>query len=223
MELRLSDSEATRAVWPHAFVLTYRLSFEAGSLRCSLEVENPAGSGSAFAFEALLHTYLALQPGSVTAEGSSSTVCGLQGVTYKSKPKGGAEFTESSSAFQLAGEVDHIYMNTPAEVLVKGIWPAESGSSSSSSSRKRSTVRVGRQATLRSSGAKGGVAALPLDVVVWNPGAARAAAIADLGPAEWQSFVCVEPGRVAPPTVLPGGGLQPGQLFTLTQTLTLED
>ena len=53
--LRLSDSEATRALWDHPFSLTYVVSLSAVSLKMSLTVSN---TGEApFKFQALLHTY----------------------------------------------------------------------------------------------------------------------------------------------------------------------
>jgi glucose-6-phosphate 1-epimerase len=42
------------------------------------------------------------------------------------------------------------------------------------------------------------------DAVVWNPGAADAAALADLEDAEYRRFVCVEAALIAPLTLAPG-------------------
>lgn len=42
------------------------------------------------------------------------------------------------------------------------------------------------------------------DVVVWNPGARDAAALADLDDAEYQQFVCIEPALIEPHTLVPG-------------------
>ncbi len=42
------------------------------------------------------------------------------------------------------------------------------------------------------------------DMVVWNPGAADAAALADLEDQEYQRFVCLEPALVEPLTLAPG-------------------
>ncbi len=43
------------------------------------------------------------------------------------------------------------------------------------------------------------------DAVVWNPGAADTAALADMQDDEYRRFVCVEPALIEPVTVLPGG------------------
>lgn len=42
------------------------------------------------------------------------------------------------------------------------------------------------------------------DLVVWNPGAADAAAMADLRDDEYQRFICIEPALIMPATLMPG-------------------
>lgn len=43
------------------------------------------------------------------------------------------------------------------------------------------------------------------DAVVWNPGAADAAALSDMEDEEYRCFVCIEPALLAPQTLEPGG------------------
>jgi glucose-6-phosphate 1-epimerase len=43
------------------------------------------------------------------------------------------------------------------------------------------------------------------DAVVWNPGAADAAALADMEDEEYRNFVCIEPALLGPETLEPGG------------------
>ena len=43
------------------------------------------------------------------------------------------------------------------------------------------------------------------DAVVWNPGAAAAAALADMEDEEYRRFVCIEPALLQPQTLEPGG------------------
>jgi glucose-6-phosphate 1-epimerase len=43
------------------------------------------------------------------------------------------------------------------------------------------------------------------DAVVWNPGAADAAALSDLEDEEYRNFVCIEPALLQPVTLEPGG------------------
>ena len=42
------------------------------------------------------------------------------------------------------------------------------------------------------------------DAVVWNPGAADTAALADMEDDEYQRFVCIEPALIEPMTLMPG-------------------
>ncbi len=59
------------------------------------------------------------------------------------------------------------------------------------------TIGMGeRQLRLEQSGFK--------DAVVWNPGAADAAALSDMGDDEYRHFVCVEAALIEPATVQPG-------------------
>ena len=49
------------------------------------------------------------------------------------------------------------------------------------------------------------------DAVVWNPGAADTAALADMEDDEYQRFVCIEPAQLAPVELAPGAVARPGQ------------
>ena len=53
------------------------------------------------------------------------------------------------------------------------------------------------------------------DVVLWNIGGEKAAAMADLGPGEWQRYLCLEAGAVGSAVRVP-----PGQTFAAGQTLS---
>lgn len=46
------------------------------------------------------------------------------------------------------------------------------------------------------------------DAVVWNPGAADTAALADMEDDEYQRFVCIEPAQLEPVTLAPGAAWQ---------------
>lgn len=59
----LTDTEATRAIWPHRFTLRLRATAAASALRMELAVRND-GLDS-FSFTAALHTYLVAEPGAV--------------------------------------------------------------------------------------------------------------------------------------------------------------
>lgn len=67
----------------------------------------------------------------------------------------------------------------------------------------------GREVTVSSSGAT--------RMIVWNPWREKAAEFPDLGPGEWERFVCVEAGCVLDGAVQ----LEPGQTHTLSTTITV--
>jgi glucose-6-phosphate 1-epimerase len=52
----LTDTEATRVLWPHPFLLSYTLSLTAKALTTSLRIQNVGPQP--FETQALLHTYL---------------------------------------------------------------------------------------------------------------------------------------------------------------------
>ena len=56
------------------------------------------------------------------------------------------------------------------------------------------------------------------DVVVWNPGEERAAALTDLEPGGWLRMLCVEAAAIGTPV-----RLEPGERWTGQQTLTRSD
>jgi glucose-6-phosphate 1-epimerase len=53
-------------------------------------------------------------------------------------------------------------------------------------------------------------------VLLWNPGAARSAAIPDLGDGRWREFVCIEAANVGPDT----RRIEPGASHTLAMTIS---
>jgi len=58
LALELRDSDATRALWPHAFRCELRFDLAPGSLRVELAVHNTGGG--AFGFNGALHSYFAV-------------------------------------------------------------------------------------------------------------------------------------------------------------------
>jgi glucose-6-phosphate 1-epimerase len=206
VELALRDDAATRAAWPHAFALAYRVDFDGASLRTALAVDNTGDAP--FPFEALQHTYVRGGAGAVAAGGGGTlAVAGLRGARFFAKTLG-AEATQEEEELRFGEETDRIYLAPGAgAVEVRGVAGG-------------ATVVVTREGRLGAAppAPSGADARVPLDVVVWNPGAVRAAAIADLGPEDWREFVCVEPGRVSGATA-ELGVLPPGKRFTLTQIL----
>ncbi|OQA41557.1 MAG: putative glucose-6-phosphate 1-epimerase [Chloroflexi bacterium ADurb.Bin325] len=97
-----------------------------------------------------------------------------------------ADKVQEDAALRFVGEVDRIYFAAPRQVTL-----AEPG--------RRLTVAAER---------------FP-DVVVWNPGPALAATLADLPPGGYGQFVCIEAAIVGRPIEL-----LPGQTWQGSQTLT---
>lgn len=112
---------------------------------------------------------------------------GLAGVRYRDSTAGGQERVEPEAAVTIQGEVDRIYLDAPSPIeLVEG----------------------GRH--LLDVAATG----FP-DVVVWNPGPEKGAALTDLEPGGFARMLCVEAAAVGTPIVV-----EPGGRWVGTQTLT---
>jgi glucose-6-phosphate 1-epimerase len=107
--LRVDASEATRAVWPHRFVLRHRIGIGA-ALDLVLEVDN--GSAEPILFEEALHTYLAV------GDVREASVTGLAGTTYIDKTDGMTRKRQGPEPLRLAGETDSVYVSTRATCVV---------------------------------------------------------------------------------------------------------
>ncbi|MDO5503489.1 MAG: D-hexose-6-phosphate mutarotase [Actinomycetia bacterium] len=113
---------------------------------------------------------------------------GLDGARYVDKTDEGA-VKEQAGPLTFDGEVDNVYETArPVEVI---------------------DVAAGRSTHVNTSGAT--------HIIVWNPGRELAATIGDLGPGDWERFVCVEAGRVFDGAV----SLEPGQSHTLSTTISI--
>jgi glucose-6-phosphate 1-epimerase len=113
---------------------------------------------------------------------------GLDGLRYYDNTAGGAEGYQLAPRVEFRGEVDRIYASAPAELRV---------------------VEPGRTTRVRLRG-------FP-DAVVWNPGAAKGASLADLEPDGYRRFVCVEAAVAANPV-----RLAPEERWQGTQILMAE-
>ena len=110
--LRLSDTGATRALWPHAFRAELRVAVDADSLALALRVAN-TGDGT-MAFTCALHTYLRVD------DVRGAAVEGLRGTRNLDKLRAGAAFTEERGAVEVAREVDRVYVAAPDRLRVRG-------------------------------------------------------------------------------------------------------
>ena len=106
----LSANEQTLDVWPHKFVLLYKVSVRRGELETDFRVENPVDSSGPFSFTALLHTYFAV--GHI----ENVTVTGLKDTNYLDKLHHGKEKVETREAATVQEEVDRIYVHVPDSI-----------------------------------------------------------------------------------------------------------
>jgi len=112
VELELVDDGATRAVWPHRFVL--RLAATLGDeLDVALTVENR--DDHAFDCELALHSYFRV--GDVRA----ITLSGLQGARYLDKLDGFREKVASAEPLTFDGPIDNVYLDTEATCEIEDI------------------------------------------------------------------------------------------------------
>lgn len=117
----------------------------------------------------------------------ATAVEGLAGLRYLDAAAGGGETMDHEPAVRFPGEVDRVYFDAPDSVRV---------------------VEAQRTSTVRTEG-------FP-DVVVWNPGAAKGVALADMEPNGYRHMVCVEAVVLGRPVLL-----QPGQSWSGRQILTV--
>ena len=111
-------------------------------------------------------------------------LAGLYGVTYLDSLTG-LEQPQEIDPFSFAGEIDRIYFDATAPLSL--------------------ATAMGRMQLQREG--------FP-DVVVWNPGPAKAAAMADLPGDDWLRMLCVEAACISRPVLL-----APGQEWAARQSL----
>jgi len=119
----------------------------------------------------------------------AASVRGLQNVRYRDAASGNAEGRQDEADLAAApagAELDRIYFEVPGPLEI-------------------------RDALRRTRVAMAGFT----DVVVWNPGESRAAALPDLEPGGWLRMLCVEAASIGAPV-----HLEPGERWTGQQTLT---
>ena len=109
LTLRLDSDDATRALWPHDFILRHRIAIGA-HLGMTLGVTNT--SAAPFQFEEALHTYLAV------ADVRQASVSGLEGVTYIDKVDRLARKTQDAAPIRITGETDRVYLDTAATCIL---------------------------------------------------------------------------------------------------------
>jgi D-hexose-6-phosphate mutarotase len=106
----LGDDDATRAAWPHAFLLRIEVDV-AESLAIQLTVSNR--DRAPFVCEPALHTYFAV--GDVRL----ATVHGLDGTTMLDKVDGMRRKVQPAQPIGFSGEVDRVHLDSPATCRIE--------------------------------------------------------------------------------------------------------
>jgi glucose-6-phosphate 1-epimerase len=122
------------------------------------------------------------------ADIGAARVDGLADLRYQDAATGWVAQYDKSPQVGFMGEVNRVYFETPSETRL---------------------IEPGRTTLIRQAGFR--------DTVLWNPGAAKCAAIPDLEPDDYRRFVCVEAATVGAPThLLPGEHWQGKQWLEVT-------
>lgn len=106
---QLSDSEATRAIWPHAFWAEFTITVRERQLMMELAITNRGQEP--FNFTAALHTYLRVD------DLAATTIKGLAGLRYFNAPLK-QEAVQTEAVLGFPGEVDRGYYD-PTTVIVR--------------------------------------------------------------------------------------------------------
>ena len=170
----LRDSDATRAVWPAAFLATVTVRVGGRRLAVALDVEN-TGDQPLY-FTAALHSYLCVE------NVADAALEGLHGQRYRVSGPDGALQVDDGDTLRADGEIDRVYVEVPC------------------------ALRLHEPTRALTIGASG----FP-DVVVWNPGPVKAAALPDMEPEGERRMLCVESAVVQSPVCVDPGARWRGE------------
>ena len=109
--LGLTDDEATRVLWPHAFSAELSILLEESRLDLEFEVTN-TGDGD-LELTAALHTYLAVR------EVEESRLEGLHGFSFRDKTDANRIKRDSDNVLLIEGETDRVYHDVQRPVLLR--------------------------------------------------------------------------------------------------------
>lgn len=113
--LKFTDTDETRALWPHAFEAELTVVVGGGQLDVELAITNPGDAP--FQFTGALHCYLRVD------DFRQARLAGLRGTAYLDTVID-ADRLQEMEPLGFADEIDRIYWNAPAEpVLQSGLGP----------------------------------------------------------------------------------------------------
>ena len=192
IQLRLTDSDASRRWWPEAFEALLRAEVGADSLAITLDVRNTGSTP--WAMTCALHSYL--QVDDIT----QTQLAGLQGAACWDA-LADTRFAESAERIDFGAApgagFDRVF-STP-------------GGQDKTLQISQLLARSGRALAIKNS-------ANASEVVVWNPGEALSRELADMPDSGWRQMLCVEAASIdAPVTVAPGQNWQLKQTLTIVK------
>jgi glucose-6-phosphate 1-epimerase len=128
IRLRLSDSDATLELWPHAFDLRVVVTVGA-DLRVELIARNPGDAP--YTYSGALHSYFAV------ADAGAIAIRGLEGCEYIDKVDGDQRKLQRGPV-TIEAETDRVYLNTAATCTIED--PGQERQISVAKSGSRTTV-----------------------------------------------------------------------------------
>ena len=206
--LSLKDNDSTRRMWNEKFTLLYRITLGPNTLTTSFEVENQ--SDAPFEFQALLHTYFKLR------DVAQAEILGLSGQTYVDQLQDGASVVQQEDPLKFTQETDRIFMNAPAEIILKGLALQQKEQEECAVTVNESMTEGSVTVNVSVKGSNSNINSNSHDFVIWNPWIAKAKRMNDFGDDEYHHMCCVEPGYVAQWKTL-----QNGEKWSITQVLTV--
>lgn len=117
VQLRVTDTIETRAIWPYAFELCLKVRLKHDRLILSLRVHS---AGQEFDFQTAFHTYFRV------TDIAKTRVRGLNGSEFLDALREYVRERETREAIDFAQETDRIYLRTRDELVLEG---ASNGSS----------------------------------------------------------------------------------------------
>ena len=157
-EFGLTHSEASLAVWPHAFAATLAVRLGAGRLQLEFSVHNTGGV--ALNFTLALHSYLRV------GDIAGVRLDGLYGQPVWDSVAD--QRTQQAGPPRFAGEFDRVYQAAAGPLML------------SDAAHK---LRIAQSPNFG-------------QTVVWNPGAAHCATLADMPPDGYRHMLCVEAAQI---------------------------
>lgn len=108
--LRLRESDASWALWPHPFVAELSATLEERALHVRLTITNTGEQP--FSFTSALHSYFRVH------DVRRATVRGLRGTRYVVSAEPAVEHVDDGEEMAVAGEVDRVYRDAPPTAIV---------------------------------------------------------------------------------------------------------